>query len=150
DSHLFGNREGVLAASADGRAFPVVADNPQARKRSQRPLSRFETLRMPEVVLRDGLRVLRDTLHCRPARYTEDPGKVALNHFRQLLWREGGGGRIACAADEAGHKNLACWGAVGKQGRVPHRPQGAQSGGAWREESKPREPVSNLLAPVTQ
>src|SRR5580704_2645319 len=144
----FRGSESVLHALANGRAFQIVSGEKYPWQLPFRFANGFDYVSVPQIVLRQGSRVLP---HCRGNRRANDFQYVlvlALNDLRDLIFRLICNLWICSATGEAGYGHRAFRGASREERGIPDGAQCVQPFAGRNEETETVHGIAGLLAVV--
>src|SRR5882757_6892066 len=147
---LFGDREGLIDAGADGGALQVIAGQPETGKARATFCDCGQSVAVTEVVLRQGARPNRDIGKDGITFHREDRGDIAVHESYQFLGFQFCCVSVGCSADETGQKSVAFRSAAGEERGVPDGTEDAEAGGAGHQEAEAVERVPDILPAITQ
>ena len=134
----------MFDASADGWAGEVIAGEVEAGEGGAEFFEGGETRDVAEVVLRQGARPDGDIRKDRLISNREQRRDFAVDERGQFFGRLLNDLGISGAADEAGEKRVAFWGAAGEEGRIPDAAEPVQSRRTGNQEAKTCQVVTNI------
>ncbi len=121
---LFGDRQGLIDAGADGGALQVIAGQPETGKARATFCDCGQSVAVTEVVLREGSGPNRDIGKDGITFHREDRGDLAVHENCQFFGLQFCCVSVGCSADETGQKSVAFRSAAGEERGVSRRNRG--------------------------
>ncbi len=147
---LFGDRQGLIDAGADGGALQVIAGQPETGKARATFCDCGQSVAVTEVVLRQGARPNRDIGKDGITFHREDRGDLAVHENCQFFGLQFCCVSVGCSADETGQKSVAFRSAAGEKGGIPDGTEDAEAGGAGHEEAEAIQGVADILLAIAE